>query len=104
MTGYLIPLLADHVCLAYTWRSTIHASADRPSAVAKQTRGPGLGARTACGIDAPPIAHRVAGQDYVIMAEWPPPAHAKEADRCPDCATRVGATRVAHHWKALVNP
>jgi hypothetical protein len=106
-----VPLLAEHLCLAFTWRSTIHASRDGAPAVAKATAmtapGPMIGARTVCGVDAPPLVHGIVGRDAVLMATWPPPVHARAADRCEDCSQRLGLNgrqRVGdHHWQSLVD-
>lgn len=97
------PLAVDHVCLAFTWRSTIHASAGDAGTAWKEVKEHGA-ARTACGVDAPPTGHQAAGTDWFIVAPWPPPAHAKDADRCPDCVARLGKRpRVAHHWRNLTD-
>jgi len=105
--GLLVPVTADRACLAFTWRSTIHASRDRPMAVAKWCAISGVGARTVCGVDARPLVHGVVGSDNVVMATWPPPVHARNADRCEDCAHRLGLNGRQRngdaHWLSLVD-
>lgn len=107
MKSYRIawPITSDRVCLAFTHRSTIHASVDRPLAVAKDFLARGS-ARTVCGVDAPivPIGYRNA-PDVVGAAPWPPPVHGIAADRCPDCADRLGLNGRQRHggsfWLSL---
>lgn len=97
------PLAVDRVCLAFTWRSTIHASSDDAGDTWKSVKERGV-ARTVCGIDAPPTGHQGAGTDWFIVAPWPPPARAKDADRCPDCVARLGTrARVNPHWHNLID-
>ena len=100
--GTWLPLTVNRVCLAFTWRSTIHASSDGPGAAMRSLRETGV-ARTACGVDARAVVFGVANRpgDSVLMP-WPPPAHTADADRCPACTSIVGARQVDDFWRKSV--
>lgn len=96
----LVPITVDHVCLALTAHTTIHASQDTPLGVAHRKRPE---ARTVCGSDAFPLTHRVVDHpDQSVYATWPPPIE----DRCVDCARILGLDgrqrRGCKQWQGLV--
>jgi hypothetical protein len=107
----LVPITADRACLAFTWRSTIHASLSSPVAVADHCRRNTssdalIGARTVCGVDATPLVHEVVSRpDSFMLAIWPPPREARDADRCPDCAARLclRGRKGAGYWDSLID-
>lgn len=107
--GVLIPLGGnDRACLAFTWRSTVHASVVEVFELfgnLKNAVGRPRAFRTVCGVDAFPVAHGVVGRpDDAVVATWPPPIHV----RCVDCADRLGLggrlRAGSRHWQNLVDP
>lgn len=111
MPGVWWPITADRVCLSFTHRSTIHASAESPVVVAKLARIIAVAEfdgdlsrvaiRTACGVDAFVIAHGAGADGGAVLAAWPPPVEY----RCPACAESTGVGgRQRHgcsHWLSL---
>lgn len=109
--GVMIPVATNRrACLAFTWRSTIHASEcavfDLFGGLMDGDRRRAF--RTVCGVDAFPLVHgSVDRPGDGIVALWPAPVQAKNADRCPDCAARLGlggrSRKGDWHWQNLID-
>ncbi len=98
--GLLFPILDDHVCLALTSHTTIHASLRPPIDWDRSRREQ----RTVCGSDAFPLLWDIAGQpDMSITATWPPPIDR----RCVDCSRILGLGAGQRHgaraWADVVD-